>query len=319
MIKNICDQLNFVKQCKKYNLSLWDCPQFLTILFGLVTIAAMIGTYIIGNRIINQPEVVALIITVTTGILMIIGYSIIKSFTSLAEANQMKSEFVSITSHQLRTPLSIIKWTLNAIMDEHSEVFTGAQREYLLDMEKSNQQMIDLVNDLLNVSRIEQKRLKFEPQEINLVTITQNLTKQYAPFAQQNKITINTTFKNAASAAWADPKKIKIVMQNLLDNAIRYSIDKGSTITISIRHSSDDRILWEIEDEGIGIPKEEQNKIFQKFFRSQNTARYKTQGTGLGLFIAKAFIAKSKGKIGFKSAEEKGTTFWFELPTKSEA
>lgn len=318
MLKNVCDQLNFVKQCRKYNLTLWECPQFLTILFGLVTIVAMISTYIIGNRIISDPEVVALIIIVLTAVLMVIGYLIIKSFTSLAEANQMKSEFVSITSHQLRTPLSIIKWTLNAIMDEHPEVFSTEQKSYLLDMERSNQQMIDLVNDLLNVSRIEQKRLRFEPEKINLVTITQNLLKQYAPFAEKSRLTINTTFKNGASIAWADPNKIKVVMQNLLDNAIRYSADKGHIITISIKHDGD-QIMWEIRDEGIGIPKEEQNKIFQKFFRSQNTARYKTKGTGLGLFIAKAFILSSNGKIGFKSQEEKGTTFWFELPTKPEA
>lgn len=314
--KKVCDQLNFVKQCRRYGLSIWECPHFLTILLGIVTIVAMLGTYIIGNRYTDQPELVVLIIIGITILLMIIGYFIIRGFTVLAEANQMKTEFVSIASHQLRTPLSIIKWTLNLIMDDKDSHFNNEQLTYLKDIEENNQRMINLVNDLLSVSRVEQGRLGLLFKKTDIVKLTQELISEYNILAKASNISIETNFDSNLKEAWTDPRQIKLAMQNLLDNAIRYTVNGKSKIIISAKQINDQSLRWEIEDNGVGIPKTDQKKIFYKFFRSQNVLRYQTQGTGLGLFIAKAIVKESKGKIGFKSTEGRGSTFWFELPTK---
>lgn len=317
MSKKICDQLNFAKQCRKHSLSLWQCPLFLTPIIGVVIIITMISAYIIGNKYTDQPELVALIIIGITVVLIIIGYFIIKGFDTLAEANQMKTEFVSIASHQLRTPLSIIKWTLNLMMDNREDKLTAKSLDYLKDIENNNQRIINLVNDLLNVSRIEQGRLGLRSKSTNLITITENMITNYEHLAKASNITIVTNFDRTVGDAWTDPEQIKIVMQNLLDNAIRYASEGKNKITIAIYKLNSNFLRWEITDSGVGIPKSDRKKIFQKFFRSQNILRYQTQGTGLGLFIAKAIINESKGNIGFKSQEGQGSTFWFEIPLKN--
>ena len=115
-LKKILQQLNFVEHCHKYHLSLWQCPSFLIILTGLITISAMLGSYLVATKYTNQPEIVALIVIGITTVLTIISYFVIQGSEKLAEASQLKSEFVSIVSHQLRTPLSSIKWTINLMM-----------------------------------------------------------------------------------------------------------------------------------------------------------------------------------------------------------
>lgn len=316
MLRKICDQLNFKKQCHKYGLPLWQCPYFLTPLIGFIIIITMISVYVIGNKYTNQPEIVALIILSITFVLVIVGYFIIKGFDTLAEANQMKTEFISIVSHQLRTPLSIIKWTLNVIMDDQNNELIVKILGYLRDIENNNQRMIGLVNDLLSVSRIEQGRLGLQFRNTDLIAVTESLIASYQQFIKANNIVIVTDFDRTVGHVWTDPEQIKIAMQNLLDNAIRYATDGENRITIAIHKSRANFLRLEITDSGVGIPKSDQKKIFQKFFRSRNVLRYQTQGTGLGLFIAKAIINESKGKIGFESQEGQGSTFWFEIPLK---
>lgn len=310
------DQLNFVNQCHRANLTLWQCPSFLVVLTGLITISAIIATYLIAARYSTEPEIAALIAIGVAVILIIINYSIIQGFEQLARANQLKTEFVSIASHQLRAPLSSIKWLLNLITQKPSQL-TSEQLESLGAIEKSNQEMVDLVNDLLDVSRIEQGRLKTSPQKINLKEITEAAIKEYSPLAKASNVKILLEDHKNLSLAWADPQYIKLVFENLIDNAIKYikANHQPSQIIIRLKNKNGS-VRCEIKDNGVGIPEEEHSQIFQKFFRSKNIMKYQTKGTGLGLFIAKAIIKNSKGKIGFQSQEDKGSTFWFELPVK---
>ncbi|MFH1461222.1 MAG: HAMP domain-containing sensor histidine kinase [Patescibacteria group bacterium] len=313
-IKKIGQQLDFFNQCKKYHLGLWQCPSFLFPLIGLITIIAIIATYLTASKY-AQPEIVALIVISLAAIFLVIGYLIIRGFEKLAQANYMKSEFVSIASHQLRTPLSAIKWTINLLEKEQVNNLNGEIKDRISDIKENNQRMINLVNDLLNVSRVEQGKLGLANESFSLVKIAQELIKEYAPLAKASNLQLSLKAEPNSPLISADFQAIKLALSNLIDNAIRYTREPGKVgIKIFKKGAS---LKCEVKDNGVGIPKQDQNKIFQKFFRSQNVMKYQTEGTGLGLFIVRAVINESKGKIGFKSQEGQGTTFWFELPIKS--
>ena len=307
------ERLNFIKECRKYGLSIWQCPNFLIIIIGLITILAMLSTYAVAIEY-TQPEIVALIVICVTAILLVIGYLVLQSFEKLAQANQMKSEFVSIVSHQLRTPLTSIKWTLSLMMLEKDNALTEEQLEKLGIIKEGNQRMINLVNDLLNISRIEHGKLNLKPEKLSLGKIVQDLIKEYSALAKASNIEFSLKLERLPLVL-IDREGIELILRNLIDNAIRYS-KSGGLIKIQLAKKNNS-VRCEIQDSGVGIPDKDQGKIFQKFFRSQNIMKYQTEGTGLGLFIAKSVIKASNGEIGFQSQENKGSTFWFELPIKS--
>ena len=308
--RKIYQKLNPLTQCKKYNLDIWQCPNFLFPLSGMITILAMISTYFVAIEY-TEPEIVALIVIGVTTILIIIGYLIARGFENLAQANQLKSEFVNITSHQLRTPLTGIKWTID-LMRKSKHTTNEELLEKLDGIEESNQRMIKIVNDLLRVARIEQNSLNLKPQDISLNEIIDKLIKEYKPLANASNIKIVLETEPNIPLIKADLKGIDFILRNLIDNAIKYTKEEG---LIKIKLIKKDKLIrCEIEDNGVGIPEMDKKSIFKKFFRSQNIMKYQTIGSGIGLFISKAIIKKSNGKIGFSSEENKGTIFWFELP-----
>ena len=311
IFEEICEQFNFSKQSKKYNLSIWQCPGFLSFLTGITTIIVMISTYVIAIKHMDA-EIVALIVLAMTAVLMVFNYLIVQGFERLVEVNRLKTEFVSIVSHQLRTPLTGIKWTIDLIKQEKDFSATKRQIEKLEIIQESNQRMINLVNDLLNISRVEQGRLNINPETLCLKKTIKSLIDEYKNFLKANNVKLLFTSEGNISPVFIDRQGIELVLRNLMDNAIRYTKGEGKVkINLFKKGTS---IRCEIKDNGVGIPEDDYKRIFQKFFRSQNVMKYQTQGTGLGLFIAKSVITSAKGKIGFKSKINNGTTFWFELP-----
>jgi len=312
--KEILSQLNIPAQCRKYGLSLWQCPQFLFLIMGLVITISTLTAYAIGTRYIEDPRMVALIVLLTTAILFIIAVIITNSFERLAEANRMKSEFVSIVSHQLRSPLSNLRWALELLMSGKLGKIEEKQTEYFKIIKENSNRMTELIKDLLIVSRIETAKLLIKKMEFSLEDLVKELIKEFTPFARASNVEIKFRAKENLPKIFADQSQIRLVIENFLDNAIRYI--KGIGVVEIKIESQEKNIYFEIKDTGVGIPKEEQKYIFQKFFRSENVLRYQTQGSGLGLYISKAIIEKSEGEIGFKSQEGIGSTFWFTLPIK---
>jgi len=293
----------------------WENPTFLFVCMGILTIIAMLSTYFIAQKYDN-PMVVIASISLVTGIITLVGGMTIKTIDELATTNRMKTEFVSIASHQLRTPLSIIKWYVEFLSKkEIQKNFTDKEIKYIKTINDSNQRMIKLVNDLLDISRIENGRMQIKLEKTNFVELCQNIIKENQPIAELKKIKISFKYDPSIPLILADPKRIGIAMDNLITNAVKYiQSDKGQgQISIEISNKNKN-IIFNISDNGVGIPAGDQKKIFKKFFRANNTMRLQTSGTGLGLFIAKAIIKSHKGSIWFVSKENEGTTFYFTLP-----
>ena len=236
-----------------------------------------------------------------------------EAYEELKKGDKAKSEFVSIASHQLRTPLSAIKWILHMFLDNDLGEITLEQRDLLEKAYKSNERMIALVRDLLNVARIEEGRYLYKPTLTEIENIVEEAISLSMQEVKRKKIKLEFQKpKKRMPRAKIDVEKIKLVVQNLLDNAINYTLP-GGRVTISLKYAKKE-IEFKIQDTGIGIPKDQQYRIFTKFFRGANVMKIETEGSGLGLFIVKNIIKAHNGKIGFESEENKGSTFWFTLP-----
>jgi len=312
--KNFLDSINIAKQCRKYNLSIWQCPQFLFLILGLVVITSSLAIYFIGIHYSDDPEIVALIILFVSAFLIIIYFSIIKSFERLAEVAKMKSEFVSIVSHQLRAPLSNLKWIVDLLISGKIEHVSEKQAAYLQILRENSQRMEGLVSDLLIVSRLEADSLPFKNTKTSLVKLVKSLILRVEPFIKASNIEIKLTIEENLPDILFDYQRMEQAVGNILDNAARYIRGKGNIEVILKKEEN--WLCLDIKDNGIGIPKEDQKHIFQKFFRASNAAKVQAQGSGLGLYIAKSIIEKSEGNIYFVSRENEGSTFSINLPIK---
>jgi two-component system phosphate regulon sensor histidine kinase PhoR len=310
-LKEIYYQLNLPAQCKRYNVPLWQCPQFLFLIMGMIIIIAAIVAYLIGIHYIENPQLIALIVLGLSGILFIFAYVINVSFEKLAEASRIRTEFVRIVSHQLRSPITNLSWAIDSLMAGDLGRIEKSQLEYFKILKENSSRMKELIKDLLITSRIEEGTLPIKKEKVSLIEITKNLISQFLPFARASNVEIKFDFDKNLPEVFTDPNQIKVAIENLLDNAIRYTGRKGE-VKIDLK-KREKEILFEIKDNGLGIPYEDQKYIFQKFFRSKSK---ESGGTGLGLFITKSIIEKLGGKIWFESKEGEGTKFYFTLPIK---
>ena len=303
------NELNIKEQCDYLKVRLWECPHFLFIIMGGVTIAAMIGTNIIA-RYYADPELAALVVISVTSILFVISHIIVQSFERIAQASRARAEFISIVSHQLRNPLSSIRWQLEVLMRDSA--LDQKTRSYVEGINEYNNRMTKLVNDLLTVNRIESNRLVLTPAAFSLVDMTHKVVQDNMLFARASNITLDVRAHKDISLVFADETHIRWAVENLVGNAIRYS-NPRSTIGITVAKKGLD-VLWQITNQGLPISTSDMRHIFKKFFRAESSIRKRTEGSGLGLFIAKAVVEGSGGTIEFSSKQSGETKFWFTLP-----
>ncbi|OGZ44653.1 MAG: hypothetical protein A2756_05580 [Candidatus Ryanbacteria bacterium RIFCSPHIGHO2_01_FULL_48_27] len=306
-------KLNLVDQCKQYRVSLLACPHFLFLVMGFVMIVAMVGTNIVAQRY-GDPEIVIFSVSGVTMILFIISHVVVRSFERIALASKAKAEFVSIISHQLRSPLTSIKWLIETLVKDSGKI-DEQSKPYLKTVNDYNERMIRLVNDLLEVNRIEDDRMTLRLTENSIVDITKKTIEDYKQFAATSNITLVPEIDESVPKAVFDETRLRWVIENLVNNAIRYG-RANTPVTVKISHDKDS-IHWSATNQGIGISKEDGKRIFEKFFRGNNSVKLQTEGSGLGLFIARSIVEASGGKIGFSSEENKETTFWFTLPVNN--
>lgn len=229
---------------------------------------------------------------------------------------KLKSEFMSIAAHQLRTPLSSMKWILRMLLDGDMGRVSLQQRDFIEKAYGSGERMIALVNDLLDVTRIEEGRFGFEFSGVDFNKLVEEMTPY---FKQQARIkNVDFTYKPCKDPLLliADQQRIKIVLTNLIDNAMHYTPTRGS-VELAV-NKKDGFVQISVKDTGIGIPEQQKSRIFSKFFRGDNVVKMQAQGTGLGLFLSKNITEKHGGRMWFESEENKGSTFYFTLPDKKD-
>jgi len=236
---------------------------------------------------------------------------IIHDVTKEKLIEKMKTEFVSVAAHQLRTPLSTIKWTIRMILDGDVGEVSEEQRELLEQTYISNERMIRLINDLLDVSRIEEGRLLYNQEDTQIEDVLDSVIEASQEMLRNKNMVLEVNKKETPKVK-IDKEKIGVVIQNLLENAIKYT-EQGGKIKITL-DNDEKNVIFKIEDSGVGIPKSQQDRIFTKFFRAENVTRMETDGTGLGLYTTKNIVQAHKGQIWFESEENKGTTFYFTIP-----
>lgn len=228
------------------------------------------------------------------------------------ETTQRITEVTSVISHQLKTPLAGIKSSLEILLSGDLGEISVKQREYLaLALDGSNK-MIGLIKNLLDASRIDEGRMQLTSAPTDIGALAKTVVDDLITFAQAKNTTLSITLEENLPKTSVDAVKIHEVISNLVYNAIRYSKGKG-TVVVAVRRDGHD-ILFSCADTGIGIGEGDKNKIFSKFYRSPNVSALAPDGSGLGLYISKAIVEKSGGKIWFESVEGKGSTFSFSLP-----
>lgn len=233
----------------------------------------------------------------------------------LKETDKLKSEFISIASHQLRTPISVIKGYVALMLEGAYGPISGPLREKMESMNMMNERLVQMINNMLNVSRIEKNRIDYSCATLDVTPILRGIAEELAYKARQKSIAIEVDAPNALMA-FIDGEKVQEVLSNLIDNAIKYSV--SGTIRVSARRRAKEKdILVSVADQGIGMSVDAAAHVFQKFYRANDPAVTREPGTGLGLYICGIFLRGMGGDIWVeKTAPGKGTEIAFLLPTK---
>jgi signal transduction histidine kinase len=224
---------------------------------------------------------------------------------NIRELDRLKSEFISVAAHQLRTPLSAVKWAVKMVMDGDAGSVNEEQKGLLDQGYKSNERMILLINDLLDVSRIEAGKFEYEFIDGSIEDLVDATIQEFQQIVKHKSVNLKY-FKPDVRLPKVkiDPLKLKMVIENLIDNAVKYT-PSGGKVDVLFKYYRD-TIEFVVADSGVGIPKDQVAQLFSKFFRAKNVIRMQTDGTGLGLFIAKRIVEKHGGIIWAESEEGKG-------------
>jgi len=232
----------------------------------------------------------------------------------LQEFDKAKDEFISMASHQLRTPLTAIKGYLSMLLEGDAGEIKIGQYDFINEAFQGANKMVNLINDLLNVSRMSTGKFFIDPMPLDMKKMIQEEMKQLTTAARQKGLFLKFEAPADMPKIEADENKIRQVIMNFIDNSVYYTEKGGVTVKCSASHKD---FVFEVRDTGIGVPKEMQQKLFAKFYRADNARRLRPDGTGLGLYLAKRVIEDHKGELIFRSTSGKGSVFGFRLPIHS--
>jgi PAS domain S-box-containing protein len=282
-----------------------------------ITRAFLTGKPVIQRTLYKLKDGSLLPVACTVSPLVLAGRPIgaIELFRDISteyEIDRMKSDFISLASHQLRTPLSAIKTYSHMLIDGFMGPLAPEQRKALRTIVSASNRMNELISTLLNVSRIETGNVIVSAKKINLNHIVDEIFKELALSADNKQITLSTKLPASPVIIKGDNLIVKEILINMVSNAIKYT-PNGGQVLVQIRKGSRN-VLISVKDNGMGIPKSAREQLFSKFYRAQNVVRHETSGTGLGLYLVKGLVETLNGKIWFESIENRGSTFYVRLP-----
>jgi len=234
----------------------------------------------------------------------------------LVELNRSKDEFISIASHQLRTPATGVKQYIGMLMEGFVGELTADQQQMLSKAYESNERQLRIVSDLLKVAQVDAGKVKLKKTIININELIADIIREQKSTYEQRHQKIIFTPQSDECAATIDRDSVRMVLENIIDNASKYS-EQDTTVTV-VTKDDNSQVRVEITDQGVGIPLSEQIRLFEKFSRINNPLSTKVGGTGLGLYWAKKIITLHEGAIHVRSKEGKGTTFTIILPKKGQ-
>ncbi len=237
---------------------------------------------------------------------------------SLEEANRLKSEFLANMSHELRTPLNGIIGFAEMMHDEKLGPVSASHKEYLGDILTSAQHLLQLINDVLDLAKVEAGKLEFQPEPVELSKVIRETCDIVRTMAAKKRLRIGTEVDPGVNSAFLDPAKLKQVLYNYLSNAIKFTPD-GGRITVRTAPQGPHAFRLEVEDTGIGIKPEDLGRLFIEFQQLDSTTAKKYQGTGLGLALTKKIVEAQGGQVGVNSAPGKGSAFFAVLPRRLES
>lgn len=311
--------LIFFNRCKRYNIkSIWQCPEFLFFIFGIIIIIAIIITNFLA-RAYAGPELAAILAISITVPLLIISYSVTKSFEYLALASEIKSEFIRIMSHQLRAPLVAVKWQLESYFLKketgiHLESEIKNSNSLIKLIAKQNDELLKLINKFLTLKKIEENNFSLNKEKFLILNLIKETSDYKNLLFMENLVLVENN--NNDLSVYADREKIKIVLENIIDNALKYSANNKEVEINVLKEDSFAKIL--VKDKGFGINSDSRKYIFDKQNLNEIDiipfSAEQTPGLGMGLYLSKIIVEKHKGKIGFETKEGEGSTFWFTLP-----
>ncbi len=232
--------------------------------------------------------------------------------TKQKEVDVAKSEFVSLASHQLRTPIAGMRWSAELLLMDGADSLTKQQRRYISRLLSNIQRMGNLIDDFLQVSRFDLGTRTIQPEVVNLQTLIEDIVGEQVIVSNSKKLKIHKKFDDSLKEIVSDQNLLRMIITNIYSNALKYSRLDGE-VEISYRREGDD-LIFDIRDTGMGIPIVEQSRIFTKIFRASNAAKEVPDGTGLGLYIVKKAVQVLKGRVTFVSTEDVGTTFTIVIP-----
>lgn len=299
-------------------ISVHESGEVISLIDRPITRAFLTGKTIAEKAYYRKKNGQIIPVSITVSPIMLQGkpvgaIEVFRDITLEFEIDRMKSDFISLASHQLRTPLSAIKTYSHMLIDGYMGDITDAQKKSLHTIVSAANRMNELISTLLNITRIESGNVTVTPKMVNVRELAEEVNKEHALAANDRDITLTLHAPTkTAPTIFTDSLLFKEILSNLVSNAIKYTPD-GGKVTFTVRSRRYD-ILCMVSDTGMGIPKYSQEHIFTKFFRAHNVVKQETSGTGLGLYLVKGLVEALGGKIWFESTENKGTTFYVALP-----
>lgn len=303
---------SFKKQSQQYGIPWWQLPDCLLIFMALVNIFVMIVTYNWYSAFEDDIRYVIAFVSAEAVLVIIIGNMIVETAKKIISINRLRKEFVEISSHQLRSPLSIIKWYVEILLKNKKGNLNEKQVEFLSIIDDANSRMLSIVGDLLNLSNLESGKVNVSRERFNLVKSIERVMQDNRVYARLKDVEVFFDSNRKNVFVLGDPDKILIALENIINNSIKYTAN-GGEVRIYIK-SEDDQFICQIKDNGMGIKEEDRQGMFQKFYRAKNSKKIGITGTGLGLYVSKALVEQMGGKIWFDSQEGKGTSFFISLP-----